>query len=184
MNPQALQAAITTSRGVLVNVTPDQLTSATPCKSWDVSGLINHMVGALDFFTAGLNGTPPSAGDDYASGDYLAAFDKASATCLAGFSADGAMEKMYTLPFGTMPGSAFVGLACTDTFTHAWDLAKSTGQSTDLAPELAAGLLMGAKMAIAPAMRGDEPMPFGPEQTAPDGASNADQLAAFLGRTV
>ena len=26
--------------------------------------------------------------------------------------------------------------------------------------------------------------PFGPVQTAPAGASNADQLAAFLGRTV
>ena len=94
------------------------------------------------------------------------------------------MTKMLTLPFGQMPGSAFVGLAATDTFTHGWDLAKATGQSTDLDPELAAQLLAGAKQAISPAFRGPEPKPFGPEQTAPAGATNADQLAAFLGRTV
>ena len=94
------------------------------------------------------------------------------------------MEKILTLPFGQMPGSAFVGIAATDTFTHGWDLAKSTGQSTDIAPELAAGLLAGAKQFISDAIRGPEPAPFASEQPAPAGASNADQLAAFLGRTV
>ena len=75
--------------------------------------------------------------------------------------------------------------ATTDTFTHGWDLARALGQSTDLAPDLAAGLLAGAKMAIPPSFRGEEgKAAFGAEQTAPDGACAADQLAAFLGRTV
>jgi hypothetical protein len=30
----------------------------------------------------------------------------------------------------------------------------------------------------------DAKMPFGPEQTAPDGATAADKLAAFLGRKI
>ena len=68
-----------------------------------------------------------------------------------------------------MPGSAFVGIAATDTFTHGWDLAKATGQSTDLAPQLAAGLLAGAKQFISDAIRGPEPMPFAAEQPAPPG---------------
>ena len=92
------------------------------------------------------------------------------------------MEKTLTLPFGQMPGSAFVGIAATDTFTHGWDLAKATGQDTDLAPALAEQLLNGARQFIQPAFRSPEGAVFGPEQPAPAGASNADQLASFLGR--
>jgi hypothetical protein len=46
-------------------------------------------------------------------------------------------------------------------------------------------LLSGVKGALPPEVRGaDGEAPFGPEQQAPEGASNADHLAAFLGRTV
>ena len=122
---------------------------------------------------------------DFASGDFLTAFDAGYKRALAAFQADGAMAKIVHLPFGDMPGAAFVGIAATDTFTHAWDLAKATGKSTDLAPELAAQLLAGAKGAIADAFRGaDGVAPFGAEKMAPAGATNADKLAAFLGRQV
>lgn len=63
-------------------------------------------------------------------------------------------------------------------------LAKATGQNTNLAPELAGQLLIGAEHAISPAFRSPEGNPFGEEQPAPTGANNADQLAAFLGRKV
>jgi hypothetical protein len=43
----------------------------------------------------------------------------------------------------------------------------------------------GARQFIQPAFRGTEGQkPFSPEKPAPDGASAADHLAAFLGRTV
>jgi hypothetical protein len=48
-------------------------------------------------------------------------------------------------------------------------------------PDLAAQLLVGAKQAIPDTFRGPEPAPFGPQQSAPAGATNADELAAFLG---
>ncbi len=185
MSTQPLEAAIATTRSVLTSVDASQLGESTPCASWKVSELINHIVGGQYFFTAGIEGTPfATDSQDFSAGDFVAAFDDASAKCVAAFSADGAMAKMCTLPFGTMPGAAFAGLAATDTFVHGWDLAKATGQPTDLSPELAVGLLMGAKQGISDAMRGAEPMPFGPQQTAPAGASKADELAAFLGRTV
>ncbi|MDA3041369.1 MAG: hypothetical protein O3C27_17950 [Actinomycetota bacterium] len=62
------------------------------------------------------------------------------------------------------------------------ELAKATGQGTDIAPELAAGVLAGAKKSIPDAYRGPEGAPFGSQKEAPAGATNADQLAAFLGR--
>ncbi len=185
MSTQPLQQAIATTRNVLVGVATDQMTLETPCASWKVRELINHIVGAQYFFVAGVEGAPPAGGDtDYAAGDYIAAFDAASAACLGVFSTEGVMQKMLTLPFGAMPGAAFLGLATTDTFVHGWDLAQATGQPTDLDPELAGALLAQSKMAIQDAFRGPEGAPFGPEQHAPAGASVADQLAAFLGRKV
>jgi uncharacterized protein (TIGR03086 family) len=182
---EPLEQAIASTRGVLKGVSKDQLGDDTPCATWKVSDLINHIVGGQSFFEAGAKGDPPAGNEtDFAAGDFVSSFDDASKRCLAAFQADGVMEKMLTLPFGQMPGSAFVGLAATDTFTHGWDLAKATGQSTDLAPELAGQLLAGARMAIQPAFRSPEGTVFGPEQSAPAGACNADQLAAFLGRKV
>ncbi len=184
MSTAPLQQAVSVTRGVLAAVTPDQLGAPTPCESWDVAALINHIVGAQHFFLAGLSGTPPTDPPDFAAGDYLAAFDEVSSACIEAFGADGVMERTITLPFGQMPGAAVMGLATTDTFQHGWDLAKATGQSTDLAPELASALLDQSKTAISHAFRGPEGAPFGPEQSAPDGAPAADQLAAFLGREV
>ena len=83
-----------------------------------------------------------------------------------------------------MPGSQVVGLAATDTFTHGWDLAKATGQDTDLNPELAEEILEGSRQAIQPAFRSEAGKPFGFEQPVAEGACAADRLAAFLGRTV
>jgi mycothiol maleylpyruvate isomerase-like protein len=55
----------------------------------------------------------------------------------------------------------------------------------DLDPELAAGLLSRARLAIIDSYRGpDAEAPFGPAVQAPAGAGPADQLAAFLGRRV
>jgi uncharacterized protein (TIGR03086 family) len=185
MSTAALEQAISSTRAVLAGVKPDQLDDLTPCASWKVRDLVNHVVGGQYFFAAMAEGVPQTTGgENFADGDLVAAFDKSSAACVAAFQADGVMTKMLTLPFAQMPGAAFVGIAATDTFTHGWDLAKATSQPTDLAPELAAQLLTGAKQAIPDSFRGPEPAPFGPEQSAPAGASNADQLAAFLGRTV
>ena len=173
------------TRAVLAAVAPDQLDADTPCASWKVSDLINHIVGGQLFFASGVTGTPPAGGDvDFSAGDYVAAFDEASHACLDAFNAEGAMDKLLSLPFGEMPGQAFVGRAATDTFTHGWDLAKATDQNTNLAPELAAEILEQSRQLIPPAFRSEEGNPFGVEQPAPEGSSTADQLAAFLGRTV
>jgi uncharacterized protein (TIGR03086 family) len=178
--------AINSTRAVLTGIGPDQLDAATPCASWKVSDLVNHVVGGQYMFHSALQDQPPSAAaPDFAAGDFVASFDEGAAQAVAAFQAEGVMDRIVRLPFGELPGSQLLYLAATDTFVHGWDLAKATGQPTDLAPELAAQLLDGAHKAIHDSMRGpDGAAPFGPEQKAPEGAGNADQLAAFLGRTV
>jgi uncharacterized protein (TIGR03086 family) len=110
-------------------------------------------------------------------------YDEGIRQAVAAFGAPGAQEKMIELPFGTLPGAVFMGIATTDAFTHAWDLAKATGQSTDLDPELASQLLQQSRAFIQDAFRGeDTKAPFTKEQSPPANATEADKLAAFLGR--
>ena len=123
-------------------------------------------------------------GEGAAQGDFVAIFDQAAQDNLAAFSEEGALGRTVNPGFGDMPAPALMGLSATDTFTHAWDLARATGQDTDLAPGLAAMLLEQSRQAIQPAFRSEEGTIFGMEQAAPDGAPPADQLAAFLGRSV
>ena len=185
MATEPLEQAIATTRTVLTGVSKEQLAESTPCAQWKVSELINHIVGGQYFFAGAARGEAPTPGEtDFSATDFVAAYDEGAQQAIAAFQADGVMEKTLTLPWGQMPGSAFMGIASIDTLAHGWDLAKATGQDTDLAPELSAGLLQGAKAAISPAFRSEDGAVFGPEQSAPAGASNADQLAAFLGRKV
>jgi uncharacterized protein (TIGR03086 family) len=182
---EPLEQAIAVARGVLAGVNKEDLDKSTPCASWKVRDVVNHLVDGADFFATGMGGEAAAVGD-VTGGDYRGAFDDAAARTLAIFAAPGALEQTAKLPFGEMPGAALMGLATSDIFTHAWDLAKATGQSTDLNPELAAQILPQVEQAVPDMFRGAEGsgMPFGPKQEAPGGCTNADKLAAFLGRTV
>ena len=182
---EPLERAMATAKSVLANVKAEDLDAQSPCAAWKVRDVINHLVGAGDFFVTSLGGESSAPGD-VASGDFRAAYDAACERTLAAFNAPGAMEGMAQPPFGPMPAPAFLGLAVGDTFTHAWDLAKATGQSTDLDPEFAEQLLPQIQQSVPDAFRGEEGsgMPFIAKQDAPEGATAADRIAAFLGRTV
>ena len=185
MNPNVLAQSQDVARTVLANVTPDQLDIQTPCREWKVAQLIDHMVGGQHWARSAVQGVEMSEnGEGSAQGDFAATFDQAAQDNLAAFSEDGALQRTVNPGFGDMPAVALMGLSTTDTFTHAWDLARATGQDTNLAPELAAQLLEQSRQSIQPGFRSEEGSIFGLEQSAPDGASPADALAAFLGRTV
>jgi uncharacterized protein (TIGR03086 family) len=185
MGTERLSQGFASTARVLAGVSPDQLDGTTPCASWSVRDLINHVVGGATFFAVTAEtGTAPSGGTtDFTAGDYVSEFKEGAARAVQAFEAEGAMEKMMKLPFAELPGSAFVNIATVDTFTHGWDLARATGQPTDLDPELAAELLAVAHGFLPDSLRGpDGQAPFGPEVEPASGACAADQLAAFLGR--
>lgn len=187
MTTENLERAIASTRAVIANIKPDQLDDPTPCQSWTVRDCLEHVLGGQYYFAESVNTGKAGelGGTDLARGDLVATFDDGAKAAVAAFASPGAIDKMIELPFGTMPAAAWMGIATTDTFMHGWDLAKATGQSTDLDPEFAAEVLAQSRAFIADAFRGpDTQAPFGAEQQAPAGASNADQLAAFLGRTV
>jgi uncharacterized protein (TIGR03086 family) len=184
MVTENLERAFASTRNVLANVKPDQLDDPTPCKSWAVRDLINHIVAGAHWFgltvETGDGALPPDR--DWTEGDMVAAFDEGAQRSVAAFAAPGAQEKIVKVPFGEFPGSVFMGLATTDTFVHGWDLAKATGQPTDLDPELAEQVMEGARLLVPDQVRGDEPLPFAHPVEPPPGCGTADRLAAFMGR--
>ena len=189
MSAEILEKAFASTAGVLANVSPDQFDLPTPCVSWKVRDLLDHIVGGTTFFavTAETGVSPEIGGDrpDLTAGDFKADFKSGAARAVKAFSAEGAMDKPMKLPYGELPGSVFMVIAATDTFTHGWDMATATGQSTDLDPTTAAQILEAVSAFLPDALRGaDGEMPFGPRVEAPDTASAADKLAAFMGRQV
>jgi uncharacterized protein (TIGR03086 family) len=184
MSAEVLQQAFASTGGILQNVSADDLDLPTPCASWAVRDLINHIVGGTNYFavTAETGTAPPVSDADHAAGDFKAEFEEGAQRAVNAFSAPGAMDKIMKLPFGELPGSIFVLIAANDTFTHGWDLAKSTGQPTDLDPALSDQLYQAAQV-IPDEMRGaDGQAPFGPKVEVPESASAADKLAGFMGR--
>lgn len=120
---------------------------------------------------------------DFAAGDFTTTFNQGAKRAVTAFSAGGVMDKTMRLPFGDLPGGMFVLVAAVDTFTHGWDLAKATGQATDLNPLLATRLLENARAALPDELRGPEGQaPFGPRVEIAEPSCPADELAGFLGR--
>ena len=166
-------------RATVASVGADQWNLATPCEGWSVVDLVDHVIGG-NTWVQGLAGRELAA---LPENDRAVALEMSADGAHDVFAAEDGLSRMFELPFGTMPGMAFIGLRTNDVFTHAWDLAKATGQSTDLDHELAVEGLKASSMRIQPQMR-SAGGPFGPEQPCPEGATPADRLAAFLGRSV
>lgn len=185
MSECPLNQALHSTLVILTKVRPGDLAAPTPCASWDVRALISHFVGTARWWATVIAGQEAAADADYATGDFLAAYEESIGLAVAAFGAEGALDKVVRLPFGEFPGAVLRDLAATEQFTHGWDLARAIGYSADMDPGLAAGLLSKARLAVTDAYRGpDGAALFGPATEAPAGARPADQLAAFLGRRV
>jgi uncharacterized protein (TIGR03086 family) len=181
--PELVGAAVETTGGIIASIRPDQWDLPTPCTEWTVRDVVAHLVSGNRVLTMALQGEKPGFDAyqhavDNPAADYIAS----SETMLALLEAPGAMTGMVELPYGKMPAPAAAGFRFVDLISHGWDLAKATGQSTDFASDLNQTAL---DMARASMQGRERPAGvIGPEQQAPDGASAADRLAAFLGRVV
>ncbi len=178
---EAHQRAQDAFASVLANVRPDQYALATPCTEWTVLDVIEHVVGGNGWVQVRAGLEPVAVPDGAENLGEAHAISAAAAQAV--FAGPDGLTRTYDLPIGAIRGSVFVSIRTGDVLAHAWDVAKATGQSTDLEPELADHVLAATRPFLQPNLRG-EGRPFGPEQPCPDGASRADQLAAFFGRAV
>jgi len=211
---EIVERACASTAAVLAGVRAADFNQPTPCRSWTVKDVVNHIIGSAAWYAGlaeeGAVADRDEAGDeadgdeagadepgsdepgadeadrdevDRTVGDFHATFRREADRLVAAFSAPGAMDKIMEMPFGGMPGSVCVWIAAGDIFTHGWDLAKATGQPSDLDPELAVKLLAQVEKLLPDALRGPEgEAPFGPKIEVTASASAADRLAAFEGR--
>ncbi|GAA2647890.1 TIGR03086 family metal-binding protein [Streptomyces lunalinharesii] len=169
--------------GALVaGVRPADLARPTPCADWSVRQLLDHLVWESLMVTSIAEGTPRTDhAADHLGDDPGTAFEDATHTALATFRGSG----MLTRTFGPYeaPGALLVQQVVVELLAHGWDVARALGAPTGLAPEVAEEILAAAHRIYGAAPR-TEGGSFAPQRPAPPGATAADRLAAYLGRTV
>jgi uncharacterized protein (TIGR03086 family) len=185
--PLVLLARALDQAAAAVGGAADEPAAPTPCRSWTVRDLVEHLVFGLEKFTTAARGdrpdwqatTPPTL-----EGDWVAAFRRGADELLAAWRAAGDLSAPVTLPIGEMPASFMVYHQVTELAVHTWDLVRATGQALDLDPEVAHAALDWAGTAMRPEYRGDEASGkgFGPEVAVPADAPVYDRLAGFFGR--
>jgi uncharacterized protein (TIGR03086 family) len=173
---------------VVGNVDRAQATLPTPCRSWDVGALANHVIYDLGQFTIAAGGQRPTwdAEVPAVDGDWTSAFQDGATALLEAWDRAGDVSGTVRLPIGEVPVSFVLSQQVAEFAVHAWDLVRATGQPIALDPGVAGAALDWARTALRPEFRGDEDSgkSFGPEQPAPTTASASDRLAAFFGRAV
>jgi uncharacterized protein (TIGR03086 family) len=187
MDPiKLLEASFAWAGERVAQVRPDQLDSPTPCAKWDLRGLLNHLIGAMDQLArlAGGDREPgPFSAEalaqvDRIGDDPLAAYQETAERALAVWHTPGVLERMCEMPLGPMPASVAVRISATDAVVHGWDVSRATGERAEIPAELAEPLLEFGKKFVHEGVRRRvfaEPVPLA------DG-SPSDQLVAFLGR--
>ena len=182
-NPiEAYEGVVQQMQPIMAAVRADQLSGSTPCAEWNVQALINHNIKISQFFNSILAGTggvnPMEVDVPLPEEGVAAAFEAATSGLLATAKATD-LGKVFEAPFGSMPAGQLIMIPFGDMLIHKWDLAKATGQDTELDSGLAeacfnlvSGLLEGSR----------DPNNFAPAVTVPANASIQDKLLAFTGR--
>jgi uncharacterized protein (TIGR03086 family) len=185
-NLVALMArALDQTGAIIAAIQPEQANLPTPCRSWDVRALVNHVVDEVHQFAVVTGGGDRKhLGLDVVGDDWAGAYRAAAAELLAVWQQPGVLDRTQRLPFGEVPAKWAVGQQITELVIHAWDIATATGQSTDLDPELGQLALDWGKHNVKPEFRGDEASGhhIGPEVPVRDDAALYDRIAAFGGR--
>jgi uncharacterized protein (TIGR03086 family) len=167
-----LSRALDQAGDVLAAVHPDQLGLPTPCHDWDVGRLVGHLVVAPVHFLEMLRGEQPDWSDAPRPVDSGWAAEFRS-------HADDLIHHWHQA--GDAVDAGQVDWQTAEIAVHTWDVARATGQTRELLPEVAErGLAFMAAM-LTPENRGGV---FAPAVAVPDDAPVYDRLAAFAGRTV
>jgi uncharacterized protein (TIGR03086 family) len=101
------------------------------------------------------------------------------------WAGNSSLSLRHAMPWGEeYTGATLVDMYLAELATHAWDLARATGQLDKLDPSLAWPALEGARAMIKPQYRNmvEPGAPFAAEASPAPGADDWERLAAFTGR--
>jgi uncharacterized protein (TIGR03086 family) len=155
--------------------------NATPCSDWDTTELLAHTFGVVAGISRALRREdPPADGGAVVMGADPAAEFRALADRTLDAWQNTRLDDEVDIGAGPMPGRAALGINLIDTATHAWDIARATGQPAELPEELAAVVLGICHGFVTDEIRGFAG--FHPAVDVADDADSTTKLVAFLGR--
>lgn len=181
-----LSRALDQTEAIIVAIRPDQHQLPTPCRSWDVSELVAHLIHDLgNFNERASDGTPNwSVPAPAVEGGYAEAYQEGSKALVQAWRAAGDLSGSIDMPgMGTVAKRFPIDQQITELAVHGWDLAIATAQPRDLDLEVGETALAWARSALRPDFRGseNEGKAFGPEVDVPENAPLYDRLAGFFG---
>ena len=184
---ELLARALRLTSDVIATIEPDQAGLPTPCRSWDVTDLVSHLIDDLRKFTLRATGGSPDwkAPAERVTDGWSQAFDTGAEELLAAWRRVGDLSGTVQAPgMGELPARFPVDQQIAELTVHAWDLATATGRPTDLDEQVGRAALSWAQGALRPEFRGEESegRAFGPETPIAPDAPLYDRLAAYFGR--
>lgn len=172
---RVLSRALDQAGDVLARVHRDKLSDPTPCGDWNVAQLITHLLRAPRNFVAMVKDEEPDwsppTGD--VPVDWTGDFRSAGDDLLHLWHQQGDAASPPTVDWQTA-----------EIAIHTWDLARATGQSTELDPEVGQRALALMQASLKPEHRGaaEDGFVFRPEVSVPEDAPVYERLAGFAGR--
>ena len=177
------EGAVQNMLPILGGIREDQLTASTPCLEWNVQNLVIHNIKVTSFCQGIIRAN--SAVDDLdisgpiPSEGAVDAFVTGTNAVLNLLKDSGDLSEVVETPFGSMPIANFIMFPTLDIVIHKWDLAKGTGQSTDIDAGLAEAAYGALQMGVE---AGRQFGIFAAEVEIPMSASIQDKLLAISGR--
>lgn len=177
----ALEQTFSHTHQVVAGVKKDQLSLATPCSEWTTGELISHTVGVVrNIGQAVATGNAPTEPSTVELSNNLGAQFRATADDTLAAWRKAGLDGETNIGAGPMPRQAAISINLLDTATHAWDIARATGQPEALPADLATlvfGICQGFVTDDVRKFAG-----FAPAVTVGASANPTEQLVAFLGR--
>jgi uncharacterized protein (TIGR03086 family) len=164
-------------------LTSDDLARPTPCSEWDVLALVEHAIGATEYYArlaGGDEDVRPVIVELAPDDDLVARFDVAAARGIAAWSEPGALDREVRMVLGRMRGRSALAVHIGDLAIHAWDLATARGSTVELPPALVADARATWEDVFARLNRGTA---FADGVMVPEEASPTARLVAYCGRT-
>ncbi|HEY3007734.1 MAG TPA: TIGR03086 family metal-binding protein [Micromonosporaceae bacterium] len=180
--PELLESAVSYALAGAALATPQFLSRPTPCPSWDLEKLLDHVSDSIGVLHDAISGegvraAPP--GHPGPGPDLAARLFGQAARLLGACAAAGPAERRVAIGDRELTTGMVLLTGAIEIAVHGWDIFVGCGAHRPIPPRLAAVLLPIAPLLVTPAIRpglfADPVRLLGP-------ACPGDQLVAFLGR--
>jgi uncharacterized protein (TIGR03086 family) len=176
--------ALAATEEVIAAVRSADLDQRTPCTTWSLAGLLEHLVNENRGYAASSMGAPAIVSIWYSANlrpDPHSAYRDSAAWVTDAFAAAGVYDGRFEVrEFGYFPAPVAIGMHVVDVLVHGWDVAVSIGLPYRPEDELASSALA---IASQWPRTGERRREFARRVRVPADASDFTRLLGLLGRS-